>query len=49
MEYCLDFYGYESGQSCVGDHFEWFVKNCVPEKYFREAEEKGMNIHQYLT
>ena len=43
------FYGYESGQSCVGDHFEWFVKNCVPEKYFREAEQKGMNIHQYLT
>ena len=22
--------GYEAGQSCVGDHFEWFVENCVP-------------------
>lgn len=43
------FYGYESGQSCVGDHFEWFIKNCVPARYFKEAEEKGMNIHQYLT
>lgn len=43
------FYGYESGQSCVGDHFEWFVKNCVPQKYFEKAKEKGMNIHQYLT
>ena len=24
------FYGYEGGQSCVGDHFAWFVENCVP-------------------
>ena len=23
-------YGYEAGQSCVGDHFDWFVKNCMP-------------------
>ncbi|MEG1158517.1 MAG: ribulokinase, partial [Christensenellaceae bacterium] len=26
------FVGYEAGQSCVGDHFEWFVKNCVSEE-----------------
>jgi len=43
------FFGYEAGQSCVGDHFEWFVKNCVPESYYKEAEEKGLNIHQLLT
>ena len=43
------FYGYEAGQSCVGDHFEWVVKNCVPESYFKKAKAKGMNIHQYLT
>lgn len=43
------FYGYEAGQSCVGDHFEWFVKNCVPENYHQEAKEKGINIHEYLT
>ena len=25
------FYGYEAGQSCVGDHFAWFVDNFVGE------------------
>ncbi|HEY5670632.1 MAG TPA: ribulokinase, partial [Anaerolineales bacterium] len=24
------YFGYEAGQSCVGDHFAWFVENCVP-------------------
>jgi L-ribulokinase len=42
------YYAYESGQSCVGDHFDWFVKNCVPAAYFKEAEERGINIHQLL-
>ncbi len=41
--------GYEAGQSCVGDHFEWFVENCVPAAYERAAQEAGVNIHQYLT
>jgi L-ribulokinase len=40
--------GYESGQSCVGDHFDWFVTNCVPASYADDAKEKGMNIHKYL-
>lgn len=43
------YFGYEAGQSCVGDHFEWFVKNCVPESYYKEAEERGISIHQLLT
>lgn len=42
-------FGYEAGQSCVGDHFAWLVDNCVPESYYKEAEEKEMNIHEYLT
>lgn len=42
------FFGYESGQSCVGDHFDWFVKTCVPESYAKDAREKGMNMHKYL-
>ncbi|MBS4223266.1 ribulokinase [Lederbergia citrea] len=41
--------GYEAGQSCVGDHFEWFIENCVPESYFTEARERGVNIHELLT
>ena len=41
--------GYEAGQSCVGDHFNWFVDTCVPEEYAREATEKGMDLHQLLT
>lgn len=42
-------FGYEAGQSCVGDHFEWFVKNCVPEQYSQEARQKDMDIHALLT
>ena len=42
-------FGYEAGQSCVGDHFAWLVDNCVPERYHKEAEANGMDIHKYLT
>ncbi|MEH6993274.1 ribulokinase [Neobacillus drentensis] len=41
--------GYEAGQSCVGDHFEWFTENCVPTSYQEEANVRGINIHQLLT
>ncbi len=43
------FMGYEAGQSCVGDHFEWFTKNGVPKAYHEEAEERGISIHHLLT
>jgi L-ribulokinase len=42
------FFGYEAGQSCVGDHFEWFVENCVPEVYEDEARQRGVDIHTLL-
>ncbi len=41
-------FGYEAGQSCVGDHFAWFVENCVPAGYEAEAQKRGMDIHQFL-
>ncbi|WP_273324521.1 ribulokinase [Vallitalea guaymasensis] len=44
-----DFIGYEAGQACVGDHFGWFVKNCISEKYINECKEKDINIHTLLT
>lgn len=43
------YYGYEAGQSCVGDHFQWFVENATPPEYFREAKAKGIDIHDLLT
>jgi L-ribulokinase len=42
------FYGYEAGQSCVGDHFAWFTENCVPASYEAAAKQEGVSIHQYL-
>lgn len=43
------YFGYEAGQCCVGDHFAWFVDNCVPESYHQEARAKGISVHQLLT
>jgi L-ribulokinase len=42
------YFGYEAGQSCVGDHFAWFVENCVPASYAREADERGLDLHALL-
>lgn len=41
-------YGYEGGQSCVGDGFQWFVENCVPAEYTAEAASRGISIHALL-
>ena len=43
------FFGYEAGQSCVGDHFAWFVENCVPAAYAAAAAKAGKDIHAYLS
>jgi len=42
------YFAYEAGQSCVGDHFNWFVKNCVPSHYLKEAQEKNIDIYKLL-
>jgi L-ribulokinase len=42
------FFGYEAGQSCVGDHFAWFVENGVPGALESEAKERGVDVYQLL-
>jgi L-ribulokinase len=42
------YYGYEAGQSGVGDIFAWFVNNAVPPEYHEAAKAAGMDLHQYL-
>ncbi|HPZ49365.1 MAG TPA: ribulokinase [Propionibacteriaceae bacterium] len=42
-------YGYEAGQSGVGDIFAWFVKNGVPAAYTEKAKAAGVSVHEYLT
>ena len=40
--------GYEANQ-VTGDHFNWFVDQCLPERYALEAREKGVSAHQLLS
>ena len=42
------FFGYEAGQSCVGDHFAWFMANCVPAGYAAEAVARGIGLHDFF-
>jgi L-ribulokinase len=42
-------WGYEAGQSGVGDIFAWFVDNCVPESYHIAARRQGVSLHEHLT
>ncbi|GAA2851342.1 ribulokinase [Paenarthrobacter ilicis] len=42
-------WGYEAGQSGVGDIFGWFTKNGVPPEYHQAAKKQGKSIHEYLT
>lgn len=41
-------YGYEAGQSGVGDIFAWFVDNAVPPEDHEAARQAGLNLHEYL-
>jgi L-ribulokinase len=41
-------FGFEAGQSGVGDIFAWYVDNGVPEPYYEIAKERGLDMHQFL-
>src|ERR687895_742872 len=42
-------WGYEAGQSGVGDIFAWYVDHGVPPAYHEEAKRTGESLHDLLT
>ena len=42
------FWGYEAGQSGVGDVFAWYVENGIPTELRRAAKQAKLDIYQYL-
>ncbi|CAL9369749.1 Ribulokinase [Nocardiopsis dassonvillei] len=42
-------WGYEAGQSGVGDVFAWFADSYVPPAYHEEARERGLSVHDLLS
>jgi L-ribulokinase len=42
-------FGYEAGQTGVGDVFGWFVEQAVPPRYHEEARARGLDLHAHLS
>jgi len=42
-------WGYEAGQTGVGDIFAWLVDHAVPGRYHDEARERGLDVHDHLS
>ncbi len=43
-----DFYGYEAGLCCLGDHYAWACENAVSPEYVKESEERGLPMIRLL-
>ena len=43
------YWGYEAGQSGVGDIFSWFINNCVPASVAEQARDRNISVHDMLT
>ena len=43
------YYSLEAGLAAVGDMYGWFVDHFVPAAYEKEAAERDVSIHQYLS
>ncbi len=42
-------FGYEAGQSGVGDIFAWFAEHAVPPAYHAQARRRGVTLHELLS
>ena len=42
-------WGFEAGQTGVGDIFAWFTENAVPPRYHDEARARGLDLHSHLS
>jgi L-ribulokinase len=42
-------WGFEAGQTGVGDIFSWFTENAVPPRDHEEARARGIDLHAHLS